>query len=183
MQINVSTHESISFQQIFEKSLLLAEALRQKNCAKNTVVALCSENNLQFFIPVISCLYIGAIVAPLNPNYTPEETTHVLNTSKPKIIFCSKAVSQKCICLKNELTYIERIVIIDSQERIEGAETLDDFILRSLSCYPCLYQFELAEIDPENQVAFIMCSSGTTGLPKGVMQTHSNFLVHYMRLK
>jgi 4-coumarate--CoA ligase len=179
--VDAATGESISYREILEKTCCLAESLLRNGYGRNTIVAVSSENNLQFYIPVVSCMYVGAIVAPINHNYTDLETTHALNISKPKIIFCSKAVAQKYVFLKNStLPYIERIVVIDSDDKVYGAETLNSFINTSLKGYPMMNRFPVAEFDPDEQVVFLMCSSGTTGLPKGVMQTHSNLMVRYM---
>lgn len=179
--MDAATGESISYREILEKTCCLAESLLRNGYGRNTIVAVSSENNLQFYIPVVSCMYVGAIVAPINHNYTDLETTHALNISKPKIIFCSKAVAQKYVFLKNStLPYIERIVVIDSDDKVYGAETLNSFINTSLKGYPMMNRFPVAEFDPDEQVVFLMCSSGTTGLPKGVMQTHSNLMVRYM---
>ncbi|RZC37215.1 AMP-binding domain containing protein, partial [Asbolus verrucosus] len=78
-------------------------------------------------------LYIGATVAPFNQNYTESESIHSLNICKPKVIFCSKAVCRKFINLKNnKLNYIEKIILIDSDEEFPDVETLDTFIFKTL---------------------------------------------------
>ncbi|GJQ65613.1 hypothetical protein Trydic_g10865, partial [Trypoxylus dichotomus] len=58
----------------------------------NDVISICSENSNNFFVPVISALYLGMISAPINHAYSEGELLHAINITKPKVIFCSKAV-------------------------------------------------------------------------------------------
>ncbi|RZC38063.1 AMP-binding domain containing protein [Asbolus verrucosus] len=179
--VDAATGEFISYREILGKTCSLAESLLKNGYGRNTVISICSENNLQSCIPVLSGLYIGATVAPFNQNYTESESIHSLNICKPKVIFCSKAVCRKFINLKNnKLNYIEKVIVIDSDEEVSGVETLNNFIFKSLKGRPMSYRFSVAEFDADKQIAFVMCSSGTTGLPKGVMQTHTNVMVRYM---
>ncbi|EFA06717.1 Luciferin 4-monooxygenase-like Protein [Tribolium castaneum] len=179
--VDAASGETISYLDLLKKSCFLAESLLKSGYGRDTIVSISSENNVQFYIPVIACLYIGAVVAPINHNYTEYETTHSLNICKPRIVFCSKAVAQKFVQLKNRLGFTEKIVIIDDDFcDIYGTETLAHFIKTGLRGFAPLCRFPGVDFDPDKQIAFIMCSSGTTGLPKGVMQTHTNLMVRYM---
>lgn len=103
------------------------------------------------------------------------ELQHVLNLSKPKIIFCSKSYLLKFTERKKEANFIERIVVIDSSDKHQDADNLQEFI----NAYYRKNAFQPFHFDNE-QAALILCSSGTTGLPKGVMITHKNVITKFM---
>lgn len=178
-QVDAQTGESISYKELLALTCSLGKSLTNIGCGKDAVIAISSENNLQFYIPVIAGLYVGAIVAPINFNYTPHELHHTLNITKPQIIFCSKAVAKKYISVKKELNFIKRIIILDSEDDSPEAESLTNFISNNLGQKHLIYEATIASINPKEHVAFVMCSSGTTGLPKGVMQTHYNIMTRH----
>jgi acyl-CoA synthetase (AMP-forming)/AMP-acid ligase II len=68
--VDAVTGETRTFSDILTRSLSVAECLRVQGVAVGDVVAICSENSLDFIVPVLATYYIGAICAPLNPNYT-----------------------------------------------------------------------------------------------------------------
>lgn len=77
--------------------------------------------------------------------------------------------------LKENFSFIERIIIFNSDESVEGAQTMHSFINEQLKGQEILpHNFRPWKGDIKNKVAFIMSSSGTTGLSKGVMITHRN---------
>ena len=64
------TGETRTYSDIVTKSLSVAECLRVRGVTAGDVIGICSENSLDFVLPVLASFYIGAACAPLNPDYT-----------------------------------------------------------------------------------------------------------------
>lgn len=168
-QVNAVTGETRTFAEVLKRSLSLADSLRTMGMKSGDALSVLSENSLDFCLPVFAALYMGVACAPLNPTYTEREMAHALNISKPKIVFCSEATVHTLENVAKELSFIKHIVVfgnVVSHRYIPLSRLLRD----TSQC------FKPVSVNPREQVACILCSSGTTGLPKGVMLTHSNIL-------
>lgn len=70
LQVDAVTGETRTFSDILTRSLSVAKCLHIRGITAGDVVGICSDNNLDFILPVLASYYIGATCAPLNPNYT-----------------------------------------------------------------------------------------------------------------
>lgn len=76
---------------------------------------------------------------------------------------------------KEDYAFLKKIIIFNSNEQVPGTQNLNEFITEQLRGKLVLsHNFRPWTGDINEQVAFIMSSSGTTGLSKGVMLTHKN---------
>lgn len=107
-----------------------------------------------------------------------DEILHVLNISQPIIMLCSK------LCLKQNYDTIKSISCIHKIIQLDG-DPVDGTVIP----YQCIMvetdinEYEPTEVTGVLDTAIILYSSGTTGLPKGVMLTHVNLLYSIANLE
>lgn len=94
---------------------------------------------------------------------------------------------QPTIAVSKQNKFVEAIIVIDkddiSSSSAHGMKvTKLDELVSSVSITDCR-TFDCEPIDLANNVALVLCSSGTTGLPKGVELTQRNILVGTSQLK
>lgn len=156
------------------------------------VIGLCSDNRKEFPIPLVATFLIGCTVAPINYNYSERkklslyiisillikilgEINHAIGLSKPTIIFTSKARLEILRNIQKNNSFLKKIIVFDENVELSGSEsTYSEFIKKFRQ--PIESNFKATIVPLKDQIAFILCSSGTTGMPKGVKLTYSNAL-------
>ena len=75
LQVELETKREITFSQILKKSKCLSNGLKCQGIQHGDVVAICSENNIDYCWVVLGALQAGASCALLSPTYTPSKFT------------------------------------------------------------------------------------------------------------
>ncbi|KAG5308557.1 LUCI monooxygenase, partial [Pseudoatta argentina] len=170
--INPHTGKEQTFQYILDTSRRLAVYLQREGLKVNDTIAICSENNLEFCIPVCAAFYLGAIACPLNPLYSERELKHALFISKPKHIFISTVSLNGIRKIFRELHWSPIILMLtDGNNNVSWASMYKVMSNISIDDANAL---QATSVNLDDHVIAILCSSGTTGLPKGVMLTDKN---------
>jgi 4-coumarate--CoA ligase len=123
---------------------------------------------------VFGTLYAGGVVCPLNHLSTALELAQSLGESNAKVI----VTSVSCLEVSQEAARIvgmpnHRILLMEDCEQSSGLQHFSKLRFSS-------EHVARPQIDPED-LAFLVYSSGTTGLPKGVMLTHRNVMANMMQ--
>ncbi|KAL3280308.1 hypothetical protein HHI36_017797 [Cryptolaemus montrouzieri] len=173
IQIDPLTEEQLTAGGVLRKGIRLAKFLKQHGIGHGDTVSIMSENRIEFCLVPVAAFFIGATFAPLNPDYTPNELKHTLNLSKPKVIFSSPTSLAKLCAIKKDHPYLKLLVSFDSNQSTQTSIAFNP-IVKGGENDELDPKFQVPPYDPKETVATILCSSGTTGLPKGVMCTHDN---------
>lgn len=145
----------------------LIDALAARGIGKGDRVAILSKNCIEYIEAFGLAGKSGIILVPLNWRLVARELKFLLTDSGSKAVIVAPEFISVIDCIRNELPDIEMYICLEGQ--VEGYEYYDDVLLQGTETEP------IVEIEPDD-VVYIMYSSGTTGLPKGIMLTHGGQL-------
>ncbi|OIS96445.1 PREDICTED: 4-coumarate--CoA ligase 2-like [Nicotiana attenuata] len=137
---------------------------------KDTIMILL-PNSPEFVFTFLGASYLGAISTMANPLFTQVEVVKQAKASNPKLI-----VTQECNLDKVKSYAFEhdvKVICIDSSS--ERCLHFSDLILNPGFASSIEHDLSEVEIQPDDILA-LPFSSGTTGLPKGVMLTHKGLV-------
>ena len=175
--VNGETGREYSFLEIEETTRKVSSALNRSGLQKGDVVALATSNCPEYPIMFLAILASGGVVTTCNPAYTDEELTYQFTNSSPKFVVTVPSVLPT-VQKAAERSGVEKIILLDDTDQ-RGSSFIS---YRSL-VEDTGSRFNLALVDAKNDIAVLPYSSGTTGLPKGVVLTHYTMIANISQLK
>ena len=167
----VYQQERFSFAESLDLALRMARVLKEKyEIQLGDRVAICARNSPEWCIAYMAITLIGAIAVPMNSWWKSPELKYGLSDSDSKLIFLDPA---RLDLVQPFLDSLD-VQIVMFKPEVESA--FPEFYALARSVEP-LSQDERNEIEvvPEDK-ASIMYTSGSTGMPKGVLSTHRNII-------
>ena len=167
--------EAKSYRALDDESSRLAAALAELGVGKGDRVAYYLQNSPSLVVSFYAILKAGAVPVPCNPMYQSDELTHQLGDCGASTIVCdaqSLLVVEQVREQVREHIGLERVVVADVADVPRHAYSMNDLIAQHLPLEP------LSDITPEEDLALLPYTGGTTGVPKGAMLTHANLVAN-----
>ena len=158
---------TLTYGELRDSTRRAATALARRGFSKGNVFAIYSPNLPEYAVIFNAVASLGGINTTVNPLYTAAELANQLRDSGARVLITVPAVLDKA---KEAATAvgIDDVYVFGSAA---GARSFSELLDAPASPPPI-------HIDPRNDVVALPYSSGTTGLPKGVMLTHRNLVAN-----
>lgn len=166
----VTDARTLTFDDLDRESSRVARSLADRGIAPGDRVAILSQNRWEWIVAYHGVLKLGAVVNPLNVMLTAEEAAFILTDAATCALIASGERLDVVGPALVDLPALRLVVAFDAstQAAVPFSELLDIDDDPSYGPYP---------VDPES-LACIAYTSGTTGHPKGAMQSHRSLVLN-----
>lgn len=169
--IDGTSGRTLTYTQLSEAIHKAAAGLHARGFGKGDVFAIYSPNLPEYAVAFHAISLVGGTVTTLNPLYTVDEVVHQIEDSGAKFLV---TVSM----------FLDNALKAADQTGIEEVFTFDP--VDNATPFSVLMEAEgevpEVEFDPAEHLMALPYSSGTTGLPKGVMLTHKNLVANILQV-
>mgnify|MGYP005839042731 CR=1 FL=1 len=164
----VPEERKYTYRELMHWSDRIATGLADMGVGKGNGVGIYMTNSPEFIFSVYGISQNGAVTIPINPMLKAQDIEHIINDSGIIDTLICSSVLYPNIEKVRENVKIENVIV--HGEKRPSTTSLNELMEK----YPA--KPPEVKIKPKEDLCVLMYTGGTTGLPKGVMQTHYNIV-------
>jgi acyl-CoA synthetase (AMP-forming)/AMP-acid ligase II len=163
----ISGDQHVTFAEFDRRVDQAAGALRAAGVEHGDRVAILDKNSIEYVEQLFAAARLGAVQVPVNYRLAPDEVAYIVNNARARVFVAGPEFVPLLDAIADRLEHTRHIVVIGG----------NDHAYQDYATWVDTHEAISADADLTAEDVFVqLYSSGTTGLPKGVMLTHDNFL-------
>lgn len=174
--LGMALEQPLTYQQLYDRVLLLAAYLRSCGVEFGDRVTILAENSHNWGTIYLAVVRLGAICVPILPDLPEADVHHILGEMESDFIFLTQRQIEKVYDLKQEIGHVITLDDYSDESGIIEVTPFSQFLAEAQDEFSMALQagiLEFPEVDG-NHLASILYTSGTSGFSKAVMLSHAN---------
>src|SRR4029453_6508319 len=133
-----------------------------------------AKNRVEYVLTYFAASKAGVVPVPLNYRLSPSQWAAILGDAQPRLLIAERAFIDAIDAIRGDLPTVQRFVTLDAASK-QGWEEYYHWVAGQPVVAPAL------QIDPDGDL-YQMYTSGTTGLSKGAILTHSSVIANITQI-
>jgi acyl-coenzyme A synthetase/AMP-(fatty) acid ligase len=158
--VDAITSREITYGEFHRQACALAAELRRRGLRKGDRVGVMIPNSCELAVLYFACIYLGAVIVPINPALSKNEVQYILASCKPALVVASASCADS---IKDFHANVLRLVTAHEAARVSNG--LDQIKIDTLADTSDFVPLENASGE---DLVVIMYTSGTSAKPKGL---------------
>lgn len=166
----IAGDRSVSYRELFIRASLFGEILQEHGIGARDRVILFCENSFDFYVAYWAAWQVGAILVPVNIYLHEKELAYIIQDCQPKLMMISSLYKDIFAKLEREkvLSFVPKFIVIqDHVDWLVPVNNIDHYQAQALT---------------SDEVCLLLYTSGTTGVPKGVMLSSKNIMTNALQV-
>ncbi|MCU0846748.1 MAG: long-chain fatty acid--CoA ligase [Spirochaetes bacterium] len=170
--------ESVTWREFYARSIEAAKGLLRLGIKKGDRIAILSATSYRWVLCDFASLSIGSCTVGIYPSSIPRECEYIIRHSGATVIFIENEEQlEKLRSIKKMIPKVKRVVLFNGipSHADKWVMGFDAFLALGEKTPDAAVKKMGGRVKPSD-LAFLVYTSGTTGVPKGVMITHDNLI-------
>ncbi|KAJ2718912.1 medium-chain fatty acid-CoA ligase faa2 [Coemansia sp. Benny D115] len=176
----VPPYRWITWDRFHERFVNFASGLRRLGLQPGETLGLFIGNSVEWVVSEMASYYHRIVSVPLYETFSHESLIHVISEAEISVIVCTTANAQLLLGMAESIPSLQALVVVDNfgSDLVQMGEGVRVSVRRFMQVEEAgaKHALEPEVLPGPDDVATVVYTSGTVGLPKGVILTHSNML-------
>eukprot|EP01112_Ceratiomyxa_fruticulosa_P012435 TRINITY_DN3442_c0_g1_i3.p1 TRINITY_DN3442_c0_g1~~TRINITY_DN3442_c0_g1_i3.p1 ORF type:complete len:761 (+),score=137.76 TRINITY_DN3442_c0_g1_i3:79-2361(+) len=171
-----------SYSQIYERVINFSKGLHAIGIQPRSFVGICGNNSLEWILADYGAIFQTCIIVPIHTTYDNEVKNYIVKNTDLVCVMCGKDYLQGFLGVENST--LKYIILLDGEdEEIKDIQGVKIFSFSAIEKLGSGLEYQQPPTPLPTDLFSIVYTSGSTGMPKGVMITDNGWNSHLSVLK